>query len=85
MTLADLTLVAAASSTSQLAASHGESHHGEAHHASHAPSGGHHPGGEKRSREAEQLEIEVMAQHLVEELRRRTELERERMGDTWGS
>ena len=85
VTLADLTLVATASSTSQLAASPagGSSH---SHHASHAQGGGHHHGGsDSKSPEAERLEIEVMAQHLVDEIRRRAEVTRERTGDSWES
>ncbi len=85
VTLADLTLVATASSTSQLAASHGEQNSSQAHHASRGQAGGQQGGhGQQRNPEAERLEIEIMAQHLVDELRRRMEIERERAGDNWG-
>lgn len=86
VTLADLTLVATASSTSQMAASAAGGHSSHSHHATHGHGGeSKHGGGEKKSPEAERLEIEIMAQHLVDEVRRRAEVSRERTGDSWES
>ena len=86
VSLADLTLVAVASATQQLAASstasHGPSHHDEGH--SHgAPSHGGH--GSKKSAEAEQREIDEIAHQVLDEVHRMLEIAGERSGSPWQS
>ncbi|MSP60393.1 MAG: hypothetical protein EXR72_08635 [Myxococcales bacterium] len=81
VTLADLTLVAAASSTHQLAASDHVAQSAP-HNASHSSAGSAKAsGGEKESPEAERRKIESMARDVLEEVYRMSEVGRERSGD----
>ncbi len=83
VTLADLTLVAVASSTGKLAASSAPASTGA--HASQSPAAAGGKGGpsEKKSPEAERREIEELARHVLDEVERMCEIARERSGDPW--
>jgi S-DNA-T family DNA segregation ATPase FtsK/SpoIIIE len=86
ITLADLTLVAAASRSGQLAASAGEAASGGGGAGAASPQGAGGKGGaaaEKKSPEAERREIEELARHVLDEVERMIEIARERSGDPW--
>jgi hypothetical protein len=84
VTLADLTLVAAASSSRQMAASAapaaGSSTPTQG---QQSTAGGHGAKAEKKSPEAERREIEEIARHVLDEVERMCEIARERNGDPW--
>src|SRR5439155_14031994 len=84
VTLADLTLVAAASSTQQLAASPaGASASGGA--APQASTGRRtaHGSAAAKDPEAERREIEELARHVLDAVERMCDIARERSGDPW--